>query len=88
VNIGTLFAFVMVCGGVILLRHTQPALHRPFRLPWNPLIPLAGALSCGALMLFLPGHTWSRFVGWLLAGIACYFLYSIRHSKLAATSAG
>ena len=41
-----------------------------------------------ALMLFLPGHTWSRFVGWLLAGIAFYFLYSIRHSKLAATSAG
>jgi APA family basic amino acid/polyamine antiporter len=88
VNIGTLFAFVMVCGGVILLRHTQPALHRPFRLPWNPLIPLAGALSCGALMLFLPGHTWSRFVGWLLAGVAFYFLYSIRHSKLAAPSAG
>lgn len=88
VNIGTLFAFVMVCVGVILLRRTQPDLPRPFRLPWNPVIPLLGALFCGALMLFLPGHTWSRFTGWLLAGIAFYFVYSIRHSKLAAPSAG
>jgi APA family basic amino acid/polyamine antiporter len=88
VNIGTLFAFVMVCVGVILLRRTQPDLPRPFKLPWNPVIPLLGALSCGALMLFLPGHTWSRFTGWLLAGVAFYFVYSIRHSKLAAPSAG
>ncbi len=83
VNIGTLFAFVMVCGGVMLLRRTQPDLPRPFRLPGNPAIPLLGAISCTALMVFLPQHTWERFLGWLLAGIVFYFAYSIRHSKLA-----
>jgi len=83
VNIGTLFAFVMVCGGVMLLRRTQPTLPRPFKLPWNPLIPLLGALSCAALMAFLPQHTWERFIAWLIAGIVFYFAYSMRHSKLA-----
>ncbi|MGE3772737.1 MAG: amino acid permease [Gammaproteobacteria bacterium] len=87
VNIGTLFAFVMVCGGVMLLRRTQPDLPRPFKLPWNPLIPLLGALSCAALMVFLPQHTWERFIGWLLTGIVFYFAYSMRHSKLAVPSA-
>ncbi len=82
VNIGTLFAFVMVCIGVIVLRRTQPDLPRPFRLPANPLIPLLGAFSCTALMAFLPQHTWERFIGWLVAGIVFYFAYSIRHSKL------
>lgn len=87
VNIGTLFAFVMVCGGVVLLRRTQPDLPRPFKLPWNPVIPVLGALSCGALMAFLPQHTWERFIGWLVAGVVFYFAYSMRHSKLAVPSA-
>lgn len=84
VNIGTLFAFVMVCIGVIVLRTTQPNLPRPFRTPWHPLIPVLGALSCGALMGFLPMITWWRFTIWLGLGVVFYFVYSYRHSRLAA----
>ncbi len=84
VNIGTLFAFVMVCIGVIVLRKSQPALKRPFRTPWHPLIPIAGALSCGALMGFLPAITWWRFLVWLGMGAVFYFVYSYHHSRLAA----
>jgi len=82
VNIGTLASFVMVCVGVIVLRIRQPELHRPFKNPWNPLIPVLGIISCGALMTFLPASTWHRFILWVLAGIVFYFAYSIRHSKL------
>ena len=84
VNIGTLFAFVMVCLGVIMLRRTQPTLPRPFKMPWNPLIPLLGTLSCGALMAFLPVDTWLRFLIWMAIGVGFYFGYSMRHSTLAA----
>lgn len=84
VNIGTLAAFVMVCIGVIVLRRTRPDMHRPFVTPWSPLFPLLGALSCGALMAFLPVHTWERFVIWLVIGMVIYFGYSVRHSRLAA----
>lgn len=83
VNIGTLFAFVMVCGGVLVLRYTEPDLHRPFRTPWHPVIPVAGVLSCGALMMFLPRVTWERFGVWLGLGVLFYFVYSYRHSALA-----
>ncbi len=83
VNIGTLAAFVLVCAGVIMLRITQPLLHRPFKNPLNPLFPALGMLSCGALMAFLPRITWMRFVVWLAIGLIVYFTYSIRHSKLA-----
>lgn len=82
VNIGTLASFIMVCVGVIVLRIRQPDLPRPFKNPWNPLIPVLGILSCGALMAFLPTETWHRFGGWVAAGIVFYFSYSIRHSKL------
>lgn len=82
VNIGTLFAFVLVCGGVVVLRITQPELHRPFKTPLNPLFPLLGALSCGALMAFLPALTWYRFLIWLSVGLIIYFAYSYRHSNL------
>jgi APA family basic amino acid/polyamine antiporter len=84
VNIGTLAAFVLVCLGVIVLRVIHPHMERPFRTPLNPLFPLLGALSCGALMAFLPLVTWIRFGIWLLIGVAIYFGYSMRHSALAA----
>ncbi|GAB6068403.1 amino acid permease [Methylothermus subterraneus] len=83
VNIGTLFAFVLVCGGVVVLRITQPDLHRPFKTPLNPVFPLLGALSCGALMAFLPKLTWYRFLLWVAVGLVIYFAYSYRHSNLA-----
>lgn len=86
VNIGTLAAFVLVCFGVIVLRMRQPNLHRPFRTPLNPLFPILGMLSCGALMAFLPHSTWLRFIVWITIGLIIYFTYSIRHSKLARKS--
>jgi APA family basic amino acid/polyamine antiporter len=82
VNIGTLASFVMVCVGVIVLRKRQPHLKRPFKNPWNPLIPSLGILSCGALMTFLPAVTWMRFGIWILVGVVVYFVYSMHHSKL------
>jgi len=83
VNIGTLAAFVLVCLGVIVLRITKPELKRPFRNPLSPLSPILGMLSCGALMGFLPGITWLRFIIWLAIGLIVYFTYSMHHSKLA-----
>jgi APA family basic amino acid/polyamine antiporter len=82
VNIGTLASFVMVCVGVMVMRKRQPHLKRPFKNPWNPLIPVLGILSCGALMTFLPAVTWMRFGIWILIGIVIYFIYSMHHSKL------
>lgn len=82
VNIGTLAAFVLVCGGVIVLRQKQPHLPRPYKTPYNPLLPILGMISCSALMAFLPALTWQRFGLWLLLGIVFYFSYSIQNSKL------
>ena len=81
-NIGTLFAFCIVCGGIIVLRVIHPKLTRPFRCPLVPLIPLLGIGFCLSLMLALPAITWIRFVVWLLAGLFIYFLYGIRHSRI------
>ena len=83
VNIGTLAAFVLVCFGVVVLRITQPAMHRPFCAPFGFLFPVLGMLSCAALMSFLPAITWLRFIIWLVIGLIVYFSYSLHHSKLA-----
>ena len=82
VNIGTLFAFVLVNVGVIILRRTRPDMKRPFRVPGSPVVPLIGILLCAYLIAQLPWETWVRFVGWLVAGLIIYFTYSIRHSRL------
>lgn len=87
VNIGTLAAFVLVCFGVIALRVSQPHMHRPFRTPFSPAIPILGAVSCMWLIYSLPVVTWLRFVAWLAIGMIIYFTYSVRHSKLASASA-
>jgi APA family basic amino acid/polyamine antiporter len=81
-NIGTLFALAIVCVGVVVLRKTHPEFKRSFRCPMVPLIPLLGVCSCAWLMLSLPKITWFRFAAWLLIGLAVYFYYGIRHSRL------
>ena len=83
VSIGTLFAFVVVSVGVIVLRRTQPDLPRPFKAPWSPVVPAASALASIALMLSLPGETWTRLFAWMAVGVAIYFMYSVRRSNLA-----
>src|SRR4051812_36884801 len=83
-NIGTLFAFILVCFGVIILRRSDPARPRPFQVPMVPLFPIVGVIFCIALMLSLPVLTWLRFFAWLIIGLVIYFLYSVRHSRLRA----
>jgi len=85
-NIGTLFAFVLVCLGIVILRFTKPDLPRPFRLPLMPLVPILGMLACLGLMAFLPGLTWIRFGVWSIIGVLVYAAYGLKHSKLAAQS--
>jgi APA family basic amino acid/polyamine antiporter len=85
VNIGTLAAFVLVCGGAMVLRYTRPELPRPFRTPFSPLIPLLGIAFCIYLMASLPPVTWARFVIWLAIGTVIYFGYSRTRSVLAGT---
>jgi APA family basic amino acid/polyamine antiporter len=80
-NIGTLFAFMLVCLGVTVLRHKDPARPRPFRVPLGPyLLPGLGALSCALLIYFLPEGSYWRFVGWLALGLAIYFSYGYTRS--------
>jgi basic amino acid/polyamine antiporter, APA family len=82
VSIGTLFAFVLVCGAVIYLRRHAADTPRPFRTPSVPWVPILGILFCLALMLGLPLVTWMRLVIWLIIGLVVYFLYGARHSRL------
>ena len=84
VSIGTLFAFVIVCLGILVLRRTRPELPRPFRTPFSPVVPILGALSCFYLMTSLPWHTWERLIIWMAIGIVIYFGYSRRHSRVQA----
>ena len=85
-NIGTLFAFALVCVGVLILRKKDPDRPRSFRTPWVPLVPLLGIAMCIYLMLGLPWVTWIRFGVWLAIGAVVYFIYGYRHSKQRATS--
>ena len=82
-NIGTLFAFVVVSAGVILLRRRQPERRRTFRVPWVPFLPLVSLFSCLVLMASLPLETWIRFFVWLAIGLGIYFLYGRKHSEFA-----
>jgi APA family basic amino acid/polyamine antiporter len=82
VSIGTLFAFLIVCGGVLVLRYTRPDIPRPFKTPFVPFVPGLGILSCLYLMSGLPWDTWIRLLAWMAIGLAIYFAYGIRKSKL------
>lgn len=84
VSIGTLMAFAIVCVGVLVLRYIHPEMHRPFRTPWSPFIPVLGAVAAVVQMAALPFDTWLRLVVWLIIGLAIYFGYSVRHSRLRA----
>ncbi|HEY3567075.1 MAG TPA: amino acid permease [Thermoanaerobaculia bacterium] len=80
-NIGTLFAFVLVCVGITILRYKDPDRQRPFRVPFGPwLVPMLGALFCIFLMFYLPPTSWWRFIGWLVLGMSIYFSYGYTHS--------
>jgi len=82
VSIGTLLAFVLVCAGVLVLRYKNPELHRPFKTPLFPFVPIMGILTSLGVMFTLPGDTWIRLIVWMGIGILIYFLYSVRKSKL------
>jgi basic amino acid/polyamine antiporter, APA family len=85
VSIGTLLAFVIVCGGIWYLRVREPNRERPFRTPLVPLVPILGILVCGYMMASLPRDTWIRLIVWMLLGIVIYFLYGRSHSVLQRT---
>ena len=81
-NIGTLFAFVLVAAGILVLRRTDPGRPRPFRTPLVPWVPLLAILTCGYLMAAQPRVTWIRFVVWLVVGLVLYFCYGYRRSRV------
>lgn len=82
VSMGTLLAFAIVCFGVLVLRFKQPLLHRPFKTPFAPWVPLLGTLSCITLMVALPRVTWMQLFGWMILGCIIYFYYGKKHSKV------
>ena len=82
-NIGTLFAFVLVCIGITILRYKDPNRHRPFRVPLGAwFLPMLGAVSCLFLMYYLPPTSWWRFIAWLMIGLSVYLSYSYSRSKI------
>jgi len=81
-SIGTLFAFVIVCGAVLVMRRTNPNAVRPFRAPFVPLVPILGIATCLLLMFSLPAENWYRLIIWLGIGLVIYFLYGRRHSVM------
>lgn len=82
-SIGTLFAFVLVCIGVWIMRHSEPAQHRPFRTPLVPLVPILGVVVCGGMIISLDRRTQLTALGWMLIGLVVYFSYGRSHSALA-----
>lgn len=82
VSIGTLLAFIIVCISVLVLRRSKPDIHRPFKTPWVPVVPILGALICFIQMAALPLDTWLRLIIWMLIGFAIYFFYGRYHSKV------
>ena len=82
VSIGTLFAFTLVCIGILVLRKTQPNIERPFKTPLVPLVPILGIIVCLIMMVSLPVESWERLAIWLALGLIIYFAYSKKHSKL------
>ncbi|GAC1444013.1 MAG: amino acid permease [Sediminibacterium sp.] len=81
-SIGTLFAFMLVCAAVIVLRKTNPELKREFKTPWVPVVPILGILVCGAMIFGLGWTNWLRLAAWLIIGLIIYFAYSRKNSKL------
>ena len=80
-NVGTLFAFIVVCVGVAILRMREPLRKRPFRVPFGPvLVPALGVASCAALIAYLPPSSWKRFAGWLVVGLVVYGSYGFRRA--------
>ena len=82
-SIGTLFAFILVCAGVWILRVKRPELPRAFRVPWVPVVSTLGIVVCGAMVYGLGRDTWIRLIVWLAIGLVIYFGYSRKHSKIA-----
>ena len=81
-SIGTLLAFVLVCIGIIVLRKREPNLPRPFKTPWVPVVPILGIITCLVMMFSLPQGTWIRLFVWLVIGLAVYFFYGKKNSKV------
>ena len=79
-SIGTLFAFMLVCAAVMVLRKTDPDLPRQFKTPWVPVVPIAGIIVCGLMILGLGWTNWLRLIVWLLIGFVVYFTYGKKHS--------
>jgi len=82
VSIGTLLAFVIVCAGVLVMRKTKPNIHRPFKTPLVPFVPIAGIVICMSQMIALPFDTWMRLILWMVIGVVIYFAYGIHHSNI------
>ncbi len=81
-SIGTLFAFILVCIGILVMRKTMPEAPRAFRVPFVPLIPILGVIVCLFMMVFLPYDTWIRLIVWMVIGMDIYLLYGMKHSKI------
>lgn len=82
VSIGTLFAFTLVCAGILIVRKSMPDVERSFKTPFVPVVPILGILTCLCMMVFLPADTWIRLVLWMLVGLDIYAVYGVKHSLL------
>ena len=81
-SIGTLFAFILVCAGILIMRKTHPDTPRQFRTPWVPVVPILGIFACGLMIFGLGKENWMRLGAWMVIGLIIYFSYGIKKSKL------